>query len=82
MKKVKFEDINVSEALVYFKLIKHILRKQYSLKEVRGFLQTPKNGKRKHMTHQPSKVHIQPVNSRSWIKRARTTKRMTEIHGF
>merc|ERR1711954_25971 len=42
---VNFEDINVSEALVYLKLNEHILKKQDSFKEVRGFLPTPKNGK-------------------------------------
>ena len=41
----------MSEALVYLKLNKHILKKQDSFKEVRGFLSTPKNGKEKHMTH-------------------------------
>merc|ERR1711954_84279 len=48
---VNFEDINVSEALVYLKLNENILRKEGSLKEVRGFLPTPKNGKEKCMTH-------------------------------
>ena len=48
---VEFEDINVSEALVYLKLNEHILKRQDSFKEVRGFLPTPKNGKEKHMTH-------------------------------
>ena len=48
---VNFEDINVSEALVYLKLNEDILKKQGSFKEVRGFLPTPKNGKKKHMTH-------------------------------
>ena len=33
------------------KLNEHILKKQDSFKEVRGFLPTPKNGKEKHMTH-------------------------------
>ena len=46
-----FEDINISEALVYLKLNEHILKKKGSLKEVRGFLPTPKNGQEKHMTH-------------------------------
>ena len=48
---VEFEDINVSEALVYLKLNEHILKRQGSFNEVRGFLPTPKNGKEKHMTH-------------------------------
>ena len=48
---VNFEDINVSEALVYLKLNEHILKKQDSFKEVRGFLPTQKNGKEKHITH-------------------------------
>ena len=48
---MNFEDIDVSEALVYLKLNEHILRKQGSQKEVRGFLPVPRNGKEKHMTH-------------------------------
>merc|ERR1711954_180788 len=48
---VNFEDINVSEALIYLKLNEQTLRKQGSLNEVRGFLPTPKNGTEKHMTH-------------------------------
>ena len=49
--KVTFEDVNISEALVYLKLNEHILRRQGSLNEVRGFLPIPRNGKEKHMTH-------------------------------
>ena len=49
--KVTFEDVNISEALVYLILNKHILNKHSSFKEVRGCLQTLGNGKEKHMTH-------------------------------
>ena len=49
--KVTFEDVNISEALVYLQLNEQTLRKQGSLKEVRGFLPTPKNGTEKCMTH-------------------------------
>ena len=49
--KIYNESIDVSEALVYLKLNEHILRKQGSLNEVRGFLPVPRNGKEKHMTH-------------------------------
>merc|ERR1711954_450128 len=48
---VTFEDVNISEALVYLKLNEQILRKQGCLDEVRGFLPTPRNGIGKHMTH-------------------------------
>merc|ERR1711954_444673 len=48
--KVTFEDVSISEALIYLKLNEHILRKQGSLNEVRGFLPIPKNGTEKHMT--------------------------------
>ena len=48
---VTFEDVNISEALVYLKLNEATLRKQGSLNEVRGFLPIPKNGIDKHMTH-------------------------------
>ena len=51
---VKFEDINISEDLVYLKLNEQTLKKQGSYKEVAGFLPTPKNGKEKHMTHPTS----------------------------
>ena len=48
---VTFEDINISEALVYLKLNKQTLKHQGSYDKVAGFLPTLKNGKEKHMTH-------------------------------
>ena len=48
---VTFEDINILEALVYLQLNKDTLAKQGNLKQIKGFLPTPKNGRKKHMSH-------------------------------
>ena len=48
---VNFEGVDVTEALVYLRLNEHILKKQKSFEEVKGFLPIPKNGREKHMTH-------------------------------
>ena len=52
---MNFEDINISDALVYLKLNEHTLKRQGSNKEVAGFPPTPKNGKEKHMPHPTAK---------------------------
>ena len=48
---VTFEDIDITEALVYLKLNEDTLEKQGSLEQIKGFLPTPKNGRKKFMTH-------------------------------
>ena len=48
---VTFEDIDITEALVYLKLNEDTLKKQGSLEQIKGFLPTPKNGRKKFMTH-------------------------------
>ena len=82
---VQFEDINVSEALVYLKLNEHILKKQDSFKEIRGFLPSPKNGKEKHMTHYTVKgphtiLDLKKLDEKE--RKARIGGRMIGTHGF
>merc|ERR1711954_33642 len=48
---VTFEDIDITDALVYLKLNEDTLEKQGSLEQIKEFLPTPKNGRKKFMTH-------------------------------